>query len=107
MLRGSAGRRDYHELYVPLKFSYSKKILRSNECDLIINHLKKFKLPFSIKKYFSIKDLKKILYFMMTDKKNNSNQINLVLLKRIGQPIHNYKFSKNILSSFLKRELTN
>ncbi len=94
-------------IYSALKFSYSKKILRSNECDLIINHLKKFKLPFSLRKYFTIKDLKKILYFMMTDKKNNSNQINLVLLKRIGQPIHNYKFSKNILSSFLKRELTN
>ena len=94
-------------IYSALKFSYSKKILRSNECDLIINHLKKFKLPFSLRKFFTIKDLKKILYFMMIDKKNNSNQINLVLLKRIGQPTYNYKFSKNILSSFLKRELTN
>jgi hypothetical protein len=26
MLRGSAGRRDYHELYVPLKFSYSNSL---------------------------------------------------------------------------------
>ena len=90
-----------------LKFSYLKKILKSYEYDLIIKHLKKYHLPFSIKKYFSIKDLKKILYFMTTDKKNNSNQINLVLLKRIGHPVLNSKFSINILSSFLKKELMN
>ena len=90
-----------------LKFSYLKKILKSNEYDFIIKHLKKYQLPFSIKRYFSIKDLKKILYFMTTDKKNNSNQINLVLLKKIGHPVTNSKFSKNILSSFLKKELMN
>ena len=90
-----------------LKFSHLRKILKSNEYDFIIKHLKKYQLPFSIKKYFSIKDLKKILYFMTTDKKNNSNQINLVLLKKIGHPVTNSKFSKNILSSFLKKELMN
>ena len=90
-----------------LKFSYLKKIFKSNEYNLVVKHLKKFQLPFSIRKYFSIKDLNKILYFMMVDKKNNSNKINLVLLERIGQPTHNYKFSKNILSSFLKKELMN
>ncbi len=90
-----------------LKFGYAKKILKFNEYNFIINHLKKYQLPFSIKKYFSIKDLRKILYFMTTDKKNNSNQINLILLKKIGHPLPNYKFSKNILRSFLKKELIN
>ena len=90
-----------------LKFGYAKKILKFKEYNFIINHLKKYQLPFSIKKYFSIKDLKKILYFMTTDKKNNSNQINLILLKKIGHPLPNYKFSKNILRSFLKKELIN
>ena len=90
-----------------LKFSYFKKILKSNEYNLVIKHLKKFELPFLIKKYFSIKDLKKILHFMTVDKKNNSNKINLVLLKRIGQPTHDYKFSKKIVSSFLRHELIN
>ena len=90
-----------------LKFSYFKKILKSNEYNLVIKHLKKFELPFLIKKYFSIKDLKKILHFMTVDKKNNSNKINLVLLKSIGQPTHNYKFSKKIVSSFLRNELIN
>ena len=94
-------------IYSALKFSYSKKIFNSNEYNLIIKHLKKFQLPFSIRKYFSIKDLKRILYFMTTDKKNNSNQINLVLLKRIGQPTYNNKYSKKILGSFLKKELMN
>ena len=93
-------------IYSALKFSYSKKIFKSNEYNLVIKHLKKFQLPFSIKKYFSIKDLKRILYFMTTDKKNNSNQINLVLLKRIGQPTYNYKYSKKILR-FIFKERTN
>ena len=51
--------------------------------------------------------MKKILHFMTVDKKNNSNKINLVLLKSIGQPTHNYKFSKKIVSSFLRNELIN
>jgi len=44
---------------------------------------------------------------MTKDKKNNSDKINLVLLKKIGQPIYKNQYSKNDLASFLKRELIN
>ena len=44
---------------------------------------------------------------MIKDKKNNSDKINLILLKRIGKPLLNLKFQKAILSKFLKDELTN
>ena len=44
---------------------------------------------------------------MIIDKKNNSNKINLILLKKIGLPIIDKKYNKNDLKSFLKKELVN
>ena len=90
-----------------LTFSLKKDILKSNEYNSIINHISKCKLPNKISKFFSIRDLNKILSFMIKDKKNNSNKINLVLLKKIGHPIINREYTRNNLSVFLKRELRN
>ena len=90
-----------------LNFSLKENILNKNEYNLIINHIDNSGLPFSIKKYFSIKDSNKILSFMIKDKKNNSEKINLVLLKKIGNPIFNKQYSKKNLSFFLKKFLTN
>ena len=56
-----------------LNFSL-KKYAYKNEYNLIINHIENSGLPSSIKKYFSIKDLNKILSFMIKDKKNNSEK---------------------------------
>ena len=44
---------------------------------------------------------------MTKDKKNNSDRINLILLKKIGEPIINKTFDKSYLRSFLKKELIN
>ena len=82
-------------------------MLSKSEYNLIINHIDNSGLPFSIKKYFSINDLNKILSFMIKDKKNNSEKINLVLLKKIGKPIFNKQYSKKKLGLFLKKILTN
>ena len=90
-----------------LSFSYKNKFLGFKEYNLIRKHIYNSKLPFNLKKYFSLKDLNKILNFMMTDKKNNSNKINLVLLKKIGNPIISKKYKKTSLSKFLKKELIN
>ncbi len=90
-----------------LNFSLRENILSKSEYNLIINHIDNSGLPSSVKKYFSIKDLNKILSFMIKDKKNNSEKINLVLLKRIGKPIFNKQYSKKKLSLFMKKILTN
>ena len=90
-----------------LRFSYENKFLKIADYKILMNHIKKPKLPSNIKKYFSLKDLNKILKFMMTDKKNNSNRINLVLLKSISNPAIDQKYTKNNLKSFLKKELIN
>ena len=90
-----------------LRFSYENKFLKIADYKILMSHIKKPKLPSNIKKYFSLKDLNKILKFMMTDKKNNSDRINLVLLKSISNPTIDQKYNKNNLKSFLKKELMN
>jgi len=44
---------------------------------------------------------------MMKDKKNNSNKINLVLLKKIGLPSFDEQYSKKNIEFFLKNYLRN
>ena len=90
-----------------LIFSYRNKLLNITDFKILMGHIEKPKLPSNIKNYFSLKDLQKIIRFMMIDKKNNSNKINLVLLKNIGRPLINQKYTKNNLKSFLKKELIN
>ena len=87
------------------KFSLSKNILDIKEFHLIENHLNKLNLPRRINKIFSIKNLNKILSFMKKDKKNNTNKISLVLLKKIGSPIYKIQFDEKKISLFLKKEL--
>ena len=90
-----------------LKFSNTKKILKNKEYDLILEHIKNSRLPFNIKKYFSIRDINRILSFMVNDKKNKSKKINLILLKKIGLPIINNEYEPKTLKVFLKKHLTN
>ena len=39
------------------------------------------------------------------DKKNKSSKINLILIKKIGNPIINLNFDLNKIKYFLKKEL--
>ena len=94
-------------MYSALNFSFKKKLISINEYNLIFNHYKNTNLPYKIHKYFTIKSLDKILSFMIKDKKNDSEKINLILLKKIGNPIINNQYNKNYLKSFLKKELNN
>ena len=87
------------------KFSISNNILSIKEFNLIENHLKKLSLPKNINKFFSIKHLNKILSFMKKDKKNNTNKINLVLLKKIGSPVYKMQFDEKKITLFLRKEL--
>jgi len=87
------------------KFSLSNNILSIKEFNLIENHLNKLSLPGNINKFFSIKNLNKILSFMKKDKKNNANKINLVLLKKIGSPTYKLQFDKKKIHLFLRKEL--
>ena len=82
-------------------------MIQKNDYKSIITHISKANLPSKINKFFKIRDLNKILSFMIKDKKNNSDKINLVLLKKIGYSVINQEYRKNILAEFLKNELRN
>ena len=90
-----------------LNFSLKNNLIKKNEYNSIIDHIKNSNLPSEIKKFFTIKDLKKIISFMLKDKKNSSDKINLVLLKKIGSPIIDGQYDKENLKLFIKGELTN
>ena len=90
-----------------LNFSLKNKLIKKKDYYSVLKHISKANLPSKIKKFFKIKDFNKILSFMAKDKKNTSNKINLVLLKKIGYPIINKEYKKKKLSEFIKSELRN
>ena len=90
-----------------LKFSLQNNYIRYSDYLSIINHIQNSKLPCNLKNYFSKKHLNKILFFILKDKKNLSEKVNLILLKKIGQPVFNKTFKVNNLRIFLKKELIN
>tara|TARA_B100000787_G_scaffold65205_1_gene47848 strand:- start:306 stop:1412 length:1107 start_codon:yes stop_codon:yes gene_type:complete len=87
------------------KFSLLNKILNIKDFELIENHLNKLDLPRNITKFFSKKNLNKILSFMKKDKKNITNKLNLVLIKKIGSPIYKLEFEEKQINFFLRSEL--
>ena len=90
-----------------LKFSLSVKLIKFKDYKTVVSHILDLKLPSNIKNYFSSKDLKKILTFMMKDKKNFSKKINLILLRKIGSTVINNQYNDFAVEKFLKKELTN
>ena len=90
-----------------LNFSLKNSFLKKKEYELIVNHINNAGLPSSLNKFFSLKDLNKILSFMTKDKKNKSSKINLILLKKIGLPIFNKEYTKKNINLFLKNYLRN
>ena len=90
-----------------LNFSFKNNNLKKNDYNLLINHLLNPNLPSNINNFFKVKDLNKIISFMLKDKKNNSDKISLVLLKKIGSPVINKEYTKKNLYLFLKNELNN
>ena len=90
-----------------LNFSLKNNLLKIEDYKSITNHILSINLPSTTKKLFKSKDLNKILSFMVKDKKNNSNKISLVLLKKIGSPLINKEYNKKSLGLYLKNELSN
>ena len=85
------------------KFSYENKLLSKNDYKSILEHLKKLNLPNNFKKYFSNKNINKIIYFMHKDKKNKNKKINLVLIKKIGKVAYNKYYESKKIKNFLKK----
>ncbi len=89
------------------EFSHNKKFITYKEFDSATKHLNHSHFPISIKSYFTIKKINQIVSFMMRDKKNNSKNIKLMLIKKIGGPIIEKEFSEATIKLFLKKKLIN
>ena len=94
-------------IIVALKFSLDNKLIKLREFNQIMKHALNIDLPTNIKNYFSLKSLNTILTFMMKDKKNISDKINLILLKQIGSTVIDNEYNYTKIKKFLKKELTN
>jgi len=88
-----------------IAFSNKKKILSEEKFQLINDHINKIELVHKVGQLFSKKDLNKILMFMKSDKKNNSNNINLILIKDFGKIITTFHINEKKLKKFLILEL--
>ena len=84
-----------------LEFAYLNKLLKHQELMMVKKHYRELNLQSDIKKYFKKKDINKIIKYMKSDKKNFNENINLVLLKKIGNKPTLIDFSKNKLKVFL------
>ena len=93
-------------IIIALKFSFNIKLINLQDYNKIIKHIHNLKLPSDIKKYFSIRDLGRILMFMSKDKKNVSKKINLILLKRISLTVIDQEYDDFMIKNFLKKELS-
>ena len=90
-----------------LNFSSQLKLIKNKSYNLIINHIDKIPLNISFKELFKVKDIDKIISFMRSDKKNNSNNINIILIKNFGIIKTNHQVNYNSLKKFLISELNN
>ena len=79
------------------KISIKKKLISSIEYKKLISHLKDIGLPYYDK---NIKK-EKFYEFMLSDKKNTNNKINLILLKKIGKAYFERGLRKEDIKSLL------
>ena len=94
-------------VFSSLKFSLENNFMNQTDFNLILKHFKKAELYYDINKFFSKSDTNTIVSYMQKDKKNNSEKINLVLLRKIGSIDLKKKFSLQKIRFFIKERLLN
>ena len=81
------------------------KTLAETIREITKKHIDKIEIKKKFKSLFKTKDLTKIIKFMKIDKKNISNNINIILIKDFGNIVTNYHVSEKKLKKFLFLEL--
>ena len=87
------------------KLSYVKKICSLNTLNELKNIYNSNELKYDIKKFFKKSEYSQIAKYMNADKKNNDKNINLILLKKIGQTTkpNTYKISRTELKKVFNK----
>ena len=86
------------------KFSKKFGALSENDYILIVSHLSKLNFT-NLNKFFRKRNLNKIINFMISDKKNISNNINIIIINKIGRVNIDNQFSKSKIKNFIRSEL--
>ena len=89
-----------------VNFSKEKKIISNSNSELINNHIRKIEIKNKYKDLFKKKKIISIVNFMKSDKKNKSDNINLILIRNFGKLNLNYQAKSGELKKFLLKELS-
>ena len=88
-----------------VEFSFKRKILSKQKFNIILNHINRIGMKPKIEKLFKKKHVSKIMNYMRSDKKNNSNNINLILVKDFGKIIIDFQINPTNLKKYLSSSL--
>ncbi len=91
-------------IFSAAQFSNKFNFLNNNDYKLLISHLSNLGI-FDLNKFFSKKHLNRIISFMVSDKKNNSKKINLIILKKIGKVNISNQFYPEKVKKFINSNL--
>jgi len=89
------------------KFSVKNNILNKKDFFQILKHIRNLKIPINLSFYFKKNNINSIIKYMRADKKNNSDKINLILIKKVGKIAIDSKFHQSKIKKFLNSELNN
>ena len=88
-----------------VEFSFKKKFLSKQKLNTILKHIDRIGMKPSINNLFKKKHVAKIMNYMKSDKKNNSNNINLILIKDFGKIMIDFQISPSNLKKYISRSL--
>lgn len=88
-----------------VEFAFRKKILKNKDLNLIKEHYSALNLPNKLNDYFTKKDVKNIIQFMKSDKKNYDSKIELILISKIGKTIKSKSLEDFVLKNYLNSKL--
>jgi 3-dehydroquinate synthase/shikimate kinase/3-dehydroquinate synthase len=87
------------------EFAYRNKILKNKDLNLIKEHYSILNLPNKLDDYFTKKDVKNIIQFMKSDKKNFDSKIKLILINKIGKTLKSISLKNSVLKNYLSSKL--
>jgi 3-dehydroquinate synthase len=88
-----------------VEFSFKKKFLSKQKLNTILKHIDRIGMKPSINNLFKKKHVTKIMNYMKSDKKNNSNNINLILIKDFGKIMIDFQISPSNLKKYISKSL--
>ena len=87
------------------EFSFKKRILSKQKFMTILSHINKISMKPKIEKLFKKNHVSKIVNYMKSDKKNNSSNINLILIKDFGKIMIDFQISPENLKNYISNSL--